>query len=623
LGLELEEPATFEPGEAVRFVTRLSRFKGDVSGPGLAAFQMHGALSATMHLGGPGADGKSGKGGQPWPSIDIAFATADGKRRADPAKVLAAWQAGESMVPLLEGGFAPLPSGWLARFGGRLLDLLAARDTAGAVPRAVWPALADFAEELGATVPEDLAALRDRLSAFDRLPAATLPSGLNATLRTYQRHGVDWLAYLRSISLGALLADDMGLGKTLQTIAVLSGRTLVVAPTSVLFNWRAELARFRPELSACLYHGAHRSLDQQAAVVITTYALLRLDADVLAGQDWDIVVLDEAQALKNPESQLARAARRLKAGFRVALSGTPVENRLDDLWSLMQILNPGLLGDRRHFQERYVRPILGGDVDRASALRARVKPFVLRRLKREVAPELPPRTDTVRHVELSAAERTHYDIIRAATRKDVLEQLAAGGGVIQALEALLRLRQACCHPDLLPGVQGESSAKLATLVEILEEAVAEGHKALVFSQWTSFLDLMEPALKEAGLTWLRLDGSTADRQGVVSRFQQEGGPPVLIMSLKAGGVGLNLTAADHVILADPWWNPAAEDQAADRAHRIGQERPVLVQRLVALGTVEEKILALQAAKRALADAVVGEGGAAAGLTREDLMALLD
>jgi SNF2 family DNA or RNA helicase len=299
---------------------------------------------------------------------------------------------------------------------------------------------------------------------------------------------------------------------------------------------------------------------------------------------------------------------------------------LEDLWSLMQLLNPGLLGDRRRFQERYVGPIAAGDANRAAALRARLKPFVLRREKRAVAPELPPRTETVLHVELSPAERAAYDVVRAAARRDVLARLQEGGGVLAALEALLRLRQACCHGGLLPsGDKQAPSAKVSLLVEALSESVSEGHKALVFSQWTSFLDLIAPALAAAGLTYLRLDGATVDRQGVVAAFQAEDGPPILLMSLKAGGVGLNLTRADHVLLTDPWWNPAAEDQAADRAHRIGQDRPVLVQRLVALGTVEERILALQERKRQLAAlALAGEGGGgAAGLTADDLLALLD
>jgi SNF2 family DNA or RNA helicase len=268
------------------------------------------------------------------------------------------------------------------------------------------------------------------------------------------------------------------------------------------------------------------------------------------------------------------------------------------------------------FDEEYARPIADGVAGAAARLRQRIRPFVLRRLKREVAPELPPRTENVLRVELDEHERGVYDAVRAASRAEIVSLLESGGGVLKALEVLLRLRQAACHPALVPGQRATTSSKI-------EAAIADGHKALVFSQWTSLLDLIEPALRKLDVPFARLDGSTKDRGQVVGRFQAEDGPPVMILSLKAGGTGLNLTAADHVFLCDPWWNPAVEDQAADRAHRIGQERPVMVHRLVALGTVEEKILELQGRKRALVEAALGDAAAAAALTREDLLALLD
>jgi SNF2 family DNA or RNA helicase len=437
---------------------------------------------------------------------------------------------------------------------------------------------------------------------------------------------LNWVAFLRSAGLGGILADDMGLGKTLQAMCAFAtgatGRTLVVCPTSVIFNWAAELARFRPGLRVCVYHGAARVLDATADVTLTSYALLRLDAAVMSAVKWQAVVLDEAQAIKNPDSQTARAAYALPAAFRLALTGTPVENRLDELWSLMHFANRGLLGGRSEFAERHGRPIAEGQAGAAAALRQRVKPFLLRRLKQDVAPELPPRTDAVLRVELGDGERAVYDAVRAATQKDLLALLDQGKGVMQALEALLRLRQAACHPSLVPGQHAETSSKVEALVEALETAAAEGHKALVFSQWTSLLDLIEPALARAELAFVRLDGSTRDRGAVVARFQADDGPPVMLVSLKAGGSGLNLTAADHVFLCDPWWNPAVEAQAADRTHRIGQERPVFVYRLVATNTVEERILALQDSKRALMDAALGDGAAAAGLTKQDLLALL-
>jgi SNF2 family DNA or RNA helicase len=358
-------------------------------------------------------------------------------------------------------------------------------------------------------------------------------------------------------------------------------------------------------------------------VTLTSYALLRLDADALAARSWPVVVLDEAQAIKNPDSQVTRAAYRLQGGLKLAVTGTPLENRLEELWSLMHFTNPGLLGGRADFATRYADGIEAGSAEHAAALRRRVGPFVLRRLKRDVAPELPARTEAIRYVTLEESERAVYDAIHAATRADVVRLLQGGGSVLKALEALLRLRQAACHVGLVPGQTARSSSKVRSLVEALENAAADGHRALVFSQWTSLLDLIEPELTQAGLSFIRLDGSTPDRGAITRAFQAPDGPTVLLMSLKAGGTGLTLTAADHVFLVDPWWNPAVEAQAADRAHRIGQERPVFVYRLVAQGTVEERILALQASKRALFEAAL-EGGAGAGaLTREDLLALFD
>jgi SNF2 family DNA or RNA helicase len=401
------------------------------------------------------------------------------------------------------------------------------------------------------------------------------------------------------------------------------GRTLVVAPTSVLQNWIDEVAQFRPRLRCCRYHGPDRELDPEADLTVTTYAILRLDVDRLAAERFDTVVLDEAQAIKNPESKVARAAYRLNADFRVTLTGTPVENRLEELWSQFHFINPGLLGGRTDFEQRYARPIATAEPGVAGRLRERIRPFTLRRLKREVAAELPPRTDVVLHCELTPDERAVYDTVRGTTLSKVVSRFGGGGNVLAALEALLRLRQAACHPSLVPGQQAESSSKVELLLESLETVAAENARALVFSQWTSMLDLIQPRLNAAGIPYLRLDGSTRDRAAVVREFQGRGGPPVLLISLKAGGTGLNLTAADHVFIVDPWWNPAVEDQAADRAHRIGQDKPVMVYRLVAEETVEERILALQQKKREIAEAALGEGDAALSITRDDLMELLE
>ena len=543
--------------------------------------------------------------------------------RADPARVLRAWRDGQSLVSVSGGGFAPIPADWLERFGDQLVDLLAARHEKGHLPKALLPDLARLARDMDLPEPPGFEELRKVLGEGEEIPRAALPADLTATLRHYQETGVDWLAVLRDAGLGALLADDMGLGKTIQALCVLRGRSLVVAPTSVVANWEQEIERFRPGLRTCVYHGPNRTLEADADITLTTYALLRIDVDKLSEVGWDVVVLDEAQAIKNPRSQVAQAAFRLKGDFRLTLTGTPIENRLDELWSQLHFLNRGLLGGRRGFDERYTRPIERREPGAALRLQKRIRPFVLRRLKKDVAPELPPRTNVVLHPELTESERAVYDAIYAATRRDIVEKLGIGAGVMAVLEALLRLRQAACHPALVPGQSAETSSKVDLLLELLDETVGDGHKSLVFSQWTSLLDLIEPHLHKAGISFTRLDGNTRDRGGVVADFQDPDGPLVMLASLKAGGVGLNLTAADNVVLLDPWWNPAVEDQAADRAHRIGQDKPVTVVRMVTQNTVEERILALQARKRELFEAALGSPGAAARVTRADLLALLD
>jgi superfamily II DNA or RNA helicase len=607
LGLAPGAERTLPAQEAIEYRERLERFSGEVVGRAHEAFRLTPELVAEL------------RGGSD--RLELSFSSPGGKR-VDPARVLRAWAESESLVPLSGGGFAPLPLEWLAKHGRRVADLLAARADSGALPASVLPDLARLYADLGEPPPPGFERLRALVDRLDSLPEPALPGDLHAELRGYQREGVRWLDFLRTAGLGGLLADDMGLGKTLQALCAVSGRTLVVAPTSVLFGWAEQARRFRPSLRTSLYHGPKRALDPSADLTLTSYALLRLDAEALSAVLWDTVVLDEAQAIKNPDSQVARAAFALPGAFRVTLTGTPVENRLDELWSQLHFSNPGLLGSLADFRERYARPITAGEPGAAAHLRARIAPFVLRRLKADVARELPPRTEAVLHCELDAEERAVYDAVRAASQREIVERLAAGGNVMEALELLLRLRQAACHRALVPGQHADRSTKLAVLRESLEEAVAEGHKALVFSQWTSFLDLVEPELRRAEIGFTRLDGSTVDRAGVVTEFQSPSGPPVLLLSLRAGGVGLNLTAADHVFLLDPWWNPAVEEQAADRAHRIGQDRPVSVYRLVARDTVEERILALQERKRELAEAALTGADRANAISREDLLALL-
>ncbi len=560
--------------------------------------------------------------------LDVSFG--EGRHAADPDMVLQAWRTNRSLVPLLEGGWAPLPADWLAEHGALLQELLEARDRSGRVGRNATAALVELLEDTTGDVPPDLRALREWLEGGEGLPDVEPPPGLKADLRPYQRAGLQWLHFLRDMQLNGILADDMGLGKTVQALAAMldaGGRHLVIAPTSVLRTWEIEAKRFAPELSVNVFHGPDRTLDD-SDLTLTSYALLRLDLERLRETEYTYAVLDEAQAIKNARSQTARAACSLRAHHRVCLTGTPVENRLEELWSLFRFLMPGLLGSQEAFRDRFVKPLEAGDPKARTQLRTRVRPYILRRLKSQVATELPSLTEVVVRCELGEAQRRIYDGVRLAARHDVQQTLAQGGRVdtMQVLEALLRMRQACCDPSLLPGdaADGVPASKLDRMEELLVELVAENHKALVFSQWTSLLDRVEPRLEALGIAFVRLDGSTRDRQKAIDTFQSDDGPPVFLLSLKAGGTGLNLTAADYVLHLDPWWNPAVERQATDRAHRIGQDKPVVSCKLIAEDTVEERIVALQDAKRNLADAALGtEGGFIKSLTAEELRGLFD
>jgi superfamily II DNA or RNA helicase len=463
------------------------------------------------------------------------------------------------------------------------------------------------------------------------------PAALGTTLRDYQVEGHAWLSRVAAWGAGACLADDMGLGKTVQALAVLLDRTrlgpaLVLAPTSVAFNWVQEMQRFAPSLRPVLYAEQPDRAKCLAKltkkdVLIVSYGLLVRDAASLAAISFATLVVDEAQALKNPNTRRARAARQLNAGFRVALSGTPLENHLGELWSLFAVIFPGLLGSWEQFRERFAAPIERGKAPDASAALSRVlRPFLLRRTKQEVARELPPRTEIQVPVALSEEEWTLYEDARLAAVAEVSTQ---GKGLrdeqqrFQVLAALTRLRLLASHPRLYDARSSVSSSKMRRLLELLEELRSEGHRALVFSQFTSHLELVREELERAGFTYQHLDGSTpaAARAKRIQAFQ-DGEGEVFLISLKAGGTGINLTAADYVIHLDPWWNPAVEDQATDRSHRIGQTRPVTVYRLIARGTIEEQILSLHSDKRALVAGVLEGTDVAARLTTRDLLALL-
>ncbi|VVM50559.1 hypothetical protein PS664_00759 [Pseudomonas fluorescens] len=469
------------------------------------------------------------------------------------------------------------------------------------------------------------------------------PTGLNAELRGYQLEGLNWMQTLRELEVGGILGDDMGLGKTLQALAHLlcekqAGRlqnpALAVMPTSLIPNWMDEATRFTPQLKVLALHGAQRQGDftrlTDYDLVLTTYALLPRDLEVLQPQCWSVLILDEAQNIKNPNSKAAQAARQLAADQRLCLSGTPLENHLGELWSLFHFLLPGWLGDSKTFNRDYRTPIeKHGNAQRMQHLTARIKPFLLRRKKEQVATELPPKTEIVHWVDLSDAQRDVYETVRVAMDKKVRDEISRHGvarSQIIILEALLKLRQVCCDLRLVKSAPVTKAAKagtgkLGSLMEMLEELLSEGRRILLFSQFTSMLALIEEELKQRGVEYSILTGETLDRRTPVKNFQ-DGKTPLFLISLKAGGTGLNLTAADTVIHYDPWWNPAVENQATDRAYRIGQDKPVFVYKMIARGTVEEKIQALQLEKAALADGVL-EGGASAGwkLEQRDIEAL--
>ncbi|MHB8417284.1 MAG: DEAD/DEAH box helicase [Myxococcales bacterium] len=549
--------------------------------------------------------------------------------------VLDAVRSGGRYVPVGPGRFIAL-SDELWRALARAAEVAYAGRSGLEVAPAAAPALAELAEGAReASLCGSWQRLASRLQAAAALDPAP-PAGLAAVLRPYQREGFRWLTRLAAWGVGACLADDMGLGKTLQALALLaarapSGPALVVAPTSVCFNWVREARRFTPELRPVLY----REVDRERAlaalgpgdVLVTSYALLVRDAERFAAARFATLVLDEAQAVKNATTRRARAVRELQADFRVALTGTPVENHLGELWSLFRILSPGLLGSWEQFRERFANPIeRGRDPARRAALAGVVRPFVLRRAKAQVAPELPSRTEAVLSVRLSPQERKLYDATRLAAlaKLEGLKGDGAGRDVrFQILAELTRLRQLACHPRLVDPASPAGSAKLERFLAAVETLREEGHRALVFSQFVKHLALVREALDARGVSYQYLDGATpaAEREARVDAFQRGEGELFLI-SLKAGGTGLNLTAADYVIHLDPWWNPAVEDQATDRAHRIGQDKPVTVYRLVAEGTVEETILALHAQKRDLVEGLLAGADTAAKLSAEDLLDLI-
>lgn len=550
---------------------------------------------------------------------------------------------GRRYVRLADGSFAKLDVAKVREVLSRQAEILATGGgNGGRLPLSQAGRIQELLEQVGrSNVAGDTKELFAKLRDIDEIKVTKKPRNLKAQLRPYQEQGFQWLWFLHEIGSGGVLADDMGLGKTVQTIALLLAvkahlkesdkrfKTLIVAPTSVVTNWLREMDKFAPSLKHELWHGADRKERsdelEDAEVVVTSYALLRRDEELLAKIDWRYVILDEAQNIKNPLSATARAAKRLKADRRLALSGTPIENRLSEIWSIFDFVSPGLLGGLDKFEERYSRPIDAGDQKAAARLRATIHPFILRRTKSEVAKDLPEKIETDQICELTGEQAALYAAVLKEVRAQVMgevERQGMGRAHIQILAGLTRLRQAACDPRLLnlPRDFGDDdSGKLVALRELIQTSVAGGHKVLVFSQFVSMLTLIRRALEEDKVPYEYLDGSTKDRQERVENFQRDDGPPIFLISLKAGGSGLNLTAADTVIHFDPWWNPAVEDQATDRAHRIGQTKVVTTYRLIAKGTIEEKILELGGKKRELVGAVLSEDiGGAKKLTKGDL-----
>lgn len=554
--------------------------------------------------------------------------------------LLAAMRRGEKVVRLGDGSVGLLPEAWLKQYG-LLAGLGDAHDDHVRFRRSQ----AGLLDALLAAQPEarcdaQFARVREELRGFAGIQALAPPAGFRGELRPYQREALGWFDFLRRFGFGGCLADDMGLGKTVQVLALLEARrelrarggvspSLAVVPKSLIFNWKQEAARFAPQLRVLDHTGNQRVKGaahfEDYDLILTTYGTLRNDAVAFKDLRFDYLILDEAQAIKNADSVSAKSARLLQADHRLALSGTPIENHLGELWSLFEFLNPGMLGAAAVF--KMTDAGRNPDEDTRKLLARALRPFLLRRTKEQVLRDLPPKVEQTLYCELDTRQRARYDELREYYRATLLKRVRTEGigrAKIQILEALLRLRQAAIHPGLLDKERvDDASAKLDVLLPRVLEVIEEGHKTLIFSQFTGMLAILRRHLDRERVSYEYLDGKTRDREGCVERFQTDPACKLFLISLKAGGVGLNLTAAEYVFVLDPWWNPAVEAQAIGRAHRIGQTNQVFAYRLIARDTVEEKVLELQDTKRDLADAIVGANeGLVRNMGREDLELLL-
>jgi non-specific serine/threonine protein kinase len=550
-----------------------------------------------------------------------------------------AMKRGERYVKLADGSIGQIPEEWLSKYK-HLWDLAEETDE-GFRLRDIHLPLIDPLLEDDATIrtPPDLVQRRQRLRDFERIGPQPLPKGFTGELRPYQKHGFDWLHFLHEYKFGGILADDMGLGKTVQVLAYLQSQrerlqvrkaALLVVPKSLIANWQRESQKFTPDLRFLEYMGMSRNKDTSIFndydVVLTTYGTMLRDVEVLRAYQFGNIILDESQAIKNPLSKSARAARLLNGEHRIVMTGTPVENNTFELWSQFAFLNPGLLGNMEYFKREFANPIeTGGDEAAATLLRRLIHPFILRRTKEQVAPELPPRSERTVYTDMAPAQKKVYIQTRDRYRAELLGLIESEGmddARFKVLEGLLRLRQISIHPGLVDKQYKGDAPKFELLLETLETLQAENHKALIFSQFVETLKLVRRELDERQIKYVYLDGQTPNRQSRVDLFQTDPSYPFFLISLKAGGVGLNLTAADYVIHLDPWWNPAVEIQASDRAHRIGQDKPVFVYKIITRDTVEEKILQLQEKKRALVKSIIAtEASFFKSLTKDDVKSL--
>jgi superfamily II DNA or RNA helicase len=583
--------------------------------------------------------------GMDWLSVKITFQS--GGVTVPPDELARCLTEGRRYVKLEDGSFARFDAAKVRDVLARQAEILAG-SKGGKISLAQAGRVQELLQHVAqAQVAPEAKELFEKLSSVDEIEHVKKPRGLKATLRPYQESGLAWLVFLHELGSGGVLADDMGLGKTVETIALLlwlknerkkkieagedpgPGLTLIVAPTSVVPNWLREIEKFGPSLKAMAWHGQdrHERVEEigDHDILITSYALMRRDEEQLGKLDLAYAILDEAQQIKNPLSATARAAKKLKSLRRLALTGTPIENRLSEIWSIFDFVSPGLLGELARFEQRYATPIDRGDSKAAARLRATIHPFTLRRTKEEVAKDLPEKIEIEQAIELAGEQQKLYGQVLQEVRASVLgevERVGVAKAHIQILAALTRLRQVACDPRLLhlPREFGDDdSGKLGALRELVSEAFAGGHRVLVFSQFVTMLQIIRRALDEDGIKYEYLDGSTKDRSERVDRFQNDPTVTVFLISLKAGGFGLNLTGADTVVHFDPWWNPAVEDQATDRAHRIGQTKVVTAYKLVAKGTIEEKILQLAQKKRALVETVLTEdAGGVKKLTKADV-----